>query len=1113
MPPPQGNHIIQQLIIMNQDNPSSSKLQPGTQVQVGQYVVQVEKFLSEGGFAHVYVASLVSPSNVEGFPASQNRFVLKRMAVPDKPGLVEVRKEVDVMKQLRPHKHIVYFIEASASSIPGSNGYEIFILMEWCPGGGIIDLLNSRLQNRLTESEILKIFSDTVSAVAHMHSQNPILIHRDLKIDLLSKPPRSKTFSLPRPTSTSSVTLAPPPVHCLGHLNPQQRSSPLKPISTSTPRFSTEHPRWWMSGVGEASPKKQAHIWALGVFLYKLCYYTTPFEAHGPLAIMNVQYQIPSYPAYSNSVKYLIGTMLQELAQSRPDIWEVHQHVCRLRGITPNLRRMPDIQKPSRKHSISNVSSLPPLSDSALPKPTHNKPNQDGLDSIFVSSPSTTVSKREPESVVPMRRGRPGVKSKLEAPVPNGDTFPQSIPSASTNFPSKKESPPEESDLFAREAAAGFGDAFLSLSPQINSFKPIIRSNPSVNTSSGTGLITSRSHLSLKSTALTPTSRQDIVKSSSSSAFEDLVPLTKKTTPKTLNEMRSGLGIVTTTSTGPSFGPARASTNSSFAASKPRLHQYEHSHSSSIGSTASNLLQKTGPQTLPSHSSQPQQQSGYLKMSITQKTGPAIGSVTRPSMSDWLQKDQPILVSRSTQTSPSLLSGWMVHELTLAPPFSNVSNGHLKSKNTTVTTTTHHHKQSLDTGYQHTTRRENDRIQQTSASILDDSRSTRRVQEPGSFLMPQQPSAKAATTAAQELSSESDSSDEEPEDPDGRGRTAYRGPVHSLAIKPAFKPKPSMQTGTWEPTKGPMDHRLAVGGPSSSNKLNPTPHKEMTTDPSGYSIDSAGELSSSEATTEEDEEVKQVRRAAIAKFAPAATTRLPKQENDQPDYPTQSSEPSSPRDPFSSRAAQTPIESKPLTIHKVSENQPVPQRRGTTGPPIRAPKPQCLKSAAAINNLVSRYENLSSSTSSDTSSIMPASSHHKRQSIFKPTSSSSTTTTTISKTPASKADHHHSLIGGSSSSSKAPVHIPKNSLGPGIISNIPPISDSNINQPHHHSSSSSSIDQSQVKDDNHDHDQDDDDKFTSVNDLKSKWESGAVKSSNAFNKNHRVLRSDYGQTS
>lgn len=30
------------------------------------------------------------------------------------------------------------------------------------PGGGIIDMMNTRLQNRLTEGEILKIFSDVV---------------------------------------------------------------------------------------------------------------------------------------------------------------------------------------------------------------------------------------------------------------------------------------------------------------------------------------------------------------------------------------------------------------------------------------------------------------------------------------------------------------------------------------------------------------------------------------------------------------------------------------------------------------------------------------------------------------------------------------------------------------------------------------------------------------------------------------------------------------------------------------------------------------------------------------------------------------------------------------
>lgn len=52
-----------------------------------------------------------------------------------------------------------------------------------------------------------------------------------------------------------------------------------------------------------------ADVWALGVLLYKLCYYTTPFEEHGPLAILNVHYKIPSYPVYSANMTNLIGEL------------------------------------------------------------------------------------------------------------------------------------------------------------------------------------------------------------------------------------------------------------------------------------------------------------------------------------------------------------------------------------------------------------------------------------------------------------------------------------------------------------------------------------------------------------------------------------------------------------------------------------------------------------------------------------------------------------------------------------------------------------------------------------------------------------------------------------
>ncbi|KAA1100065.1 hypothetical protein PGT21_028742 [Puccinia graminis f. sp. tritici] len=1013
---------------------SSGKLQPGTKVQVGQYVVQVEKFLSEGGFAHVYVASLVSPSSVEGFPVTQNRFVLKRMAVPDKPGLVEVRKEVDVMKQLRPHKHIVYFIEASASSIPASTGYEIFILMEWCPGGGIIDLLNSRLQNRLTESEILKIFSDTVSAVAHMHSQNPILIHRDLKVEniLVASPNLYKlcdfgstTSPLPSPPQSSAEILA-LEADLNKHTTLQYRAPEMVDV-------------WSRKGVTE-----KADIWALGVFLYKLCYYTTPFEAHGPLAIVNVQYQIPSYPAYSNSIKYLIGTMLQELAQSRPDIWEVHEHLCRLRGVTPYLRR------PTRKQSTSNVSQLPQVSKPVLPKPANNKPSGDGLDSIFTTAPrSAAVSNKEADSVVPMRRGRPTVKSKpvSDLAVPNGDSLLQSVqqqppPTTSKSLPDNKNSPPEESDLFAREAAAGFGDAFLSPSPRINSFKPVVGPKPIVNTSFGTVLASSRSHLSLKPSVPTPNLRQDSKNaSSSSSAFEDLVPLSKKSTPKTLNEMRNGLGTVTSTSTGPSFGTAKVSADTSFTTGKSGLLQHQPSQSSMSIGTGS-LSQKTGPQSFPSRI---QQTSNYRKISITQKTGPAISS--KPSMSDWLKKDQPRLVSRSTQTSPSLLSRW-INELTLAPPLNVLNVAH---------SSTH---QPVD---DHRLTQQNGG--NTQISGLDSRTRAEDIQARSKPLLSASPT--------QEGSSSSGSSDEQPEEP--AGRTAYRGPGTSLVAKPTFKP--NLQASSWEAPAGVHKNAVVESSVSGNPSIKSTAEDPVIEEGGKDwtpSASSTGELSSSEAMTEEDDEVRQRRRAAIAKFAPAASS------------PIESKPEPLARDPFSSRA-----ESRASMEQPTPADRPAPRR--LVGPPLRAPKPQSLKSAAAINNLVSRYENLSSSVSESAQSSSSHSSPNvsltsKRLSIFKPTPTSSITSVV------EKTDHnvHQTLPAGSSSK---PSHIPFKALGPGLNRTLS--SNTSMTTP-------ASVDalEDQIGDP-------DEQTFTSVNDLKSRWESGAVKASLS---KPRPPRADYGQT-
>jgi len=67
---------------------------PGTKVQVGSHRVVVEKYLSEGGFAHVYVVR--PPKPIDGAETA----VLKRVAVPDKSALANMRTEVETMKKV-----------------------------------------------------------------------------------------------------------------------------------------------------------------------------------------------------------------------------------------------------------------------------------------------------------------------------------------------------------------------------------------------------------------------------------------------------------------------------------------------------------------------------------------------------------------------------------------------------------------------------------------------------------------------------------------------------------------------------------------------------------------------------------------------------------------------------------------------------------------------------------------------------------------------------------------------------------------------------------------------------------------------------------------------------
>lgn len=265
---------------------------PGTKVQVGGHRVVIEKYLSEGGFAHVYLVRLPKP--VDGDDGA----VLKRVAVPDKEALASMRTEVETMKKLKGRRQIVNYIDSHASQLKGG-GYEVFLLMEYCNGGGLIDFMNTRLQNRLTEPEVLKIFSDVALGVACMHYLKPPLLHRDLKVEnvLITTSGSTRRYKLcdfgstapPRPAATNAVE---------GRLieDDVQKNTTLQYRSPE------------MIDVYRKQPiDEKSDIWALGVLLYKLCYYKTPFEEQGQMAILNASFKFPGYPSFSDQTKKLIG--------------------------------------------------------------------------------------------------------------------------------------------------------------------------------------------------------------------------------------------------------------------------------------------------------------------------------------------------------------------------------------------------------------------------------------------------------------------------------------------------------------------------------------------------------------------------------------------------------------------------------------------------------------------------------------------------------------------------------------------------------------------------------------------------------------------------------------
>nr|XP_060643575.1 AP2-associated protein kinase 1 isoform X2 [Anolis sagrei ordinatus] len=279
----------------------------GRVFNIGRHQVTVDEVLAEGGFAIVF---LVRTGNGV-------KCALKRMYVNNEHDLQVCKREIQIMRDLVGHKNIVGYIDSSINSVSSGDVWEVLILMDFCRGGQVVNLMNQRLQTGFTENEVLQIFCDTCEAVARLHQCKAPIVHRDLKVENILLHDRGHYVLCDFGSATNKFQ------------NPQLEG--VNAVEEEIKKYTTlsyRAPEMVNLYSGKLITTK-ADIWAMGCLLYKLCYFTLPF-GESQVAICDGNFTIPDNSRYSHDMHCLIRYMLEPDPEKRPEIYQVSHFAFKL---------------------------------------------------------------------------------------------------------------------------------------------------------------------------------------------------------------------------------------------------------------------------------------------------------------------------------------------------------------------------------------------------------------------------------------------------------------------------------------------------------------------------------------------------------------------------------------------------------------------------------------------------------------------------------------------------------------------------------------------------------------------------------------------------------------
>ncbi|WKY05865.1 hypothetical protein Q1695_006237 [Nippostrongylus brasiliensis] len=343
---------------------SSSKPQPLTSIDSGGYkerkdapekdgrgavlrlentTVTIEKKLAEGGFAIVYL--VVDKNN--------RKYALKRQFINDDNKQVDAcRREFQIVSSLKGHKNIVSYVDHILTR--NKSGIYDYMLLTAYYKTSVLQLMNDRLSvgQSLRSSEVLAIFCDMCEAVARLHHSVTPIIHRDLKVENILVDERNR---------------AGPPIYVLcdfGSATTKVLSSANYSISfiqDEVEKYTTlsyRSPEMIDLYCGKPIGTK-ADTWAMGVMLYKLCYFCLPF-GESAMAIQNGAFSFPSEPDHPDSLKAIIKCLLDADVDRRPSIYQCSVLAFAAADRVCPVRNVRDCRKPSLSSAVQSFLSSRP---------------------------------------------------------------------------------------------------------------------------------------------------------------------------------------------------------------------------------------------------------------------------------------------------------------------------------------------------------------------------------------------------------------------------------------------------------------------------------------------------------------------------------------------------------------------------------------------------------------------------------------------------------------------------------------------------------------------------------------------------------------------------------